>query len=259
VGRVGFEPTTPACQGITSIDNEIGRRFESTLPAWITRRTISNSNRTTANDRISYTKKYYMVLINNDPSEILPLSFNKRIHIMKALTAFSKFTGFYNLWQEMISRYNLKWSSGNSLQVFNDIVNENTSFSTMMDWLKGLISKLPESYSNIIIFNVLTGLRPSEACISISLIQQEHLESYYNKGKSLLEHFRYPELFIRRTKKAYVSIVNIWMPIYTTLVKSSQLIWGMKESSKKSLRFYRVVRQRVFLLSITIGQIWQTG
>jgi hypothetical protein len=43
----------------------------------------------------NYAKKYYMIFVNNDPSEILPLSFNKRVHIMKALTALSKFTGQY--------------------------------------------------------------------------------------------------------------------------------------------------------------------
>lgn len=128
---------------------------------------------------------------------------------MKALTALSKFTGQYCLWQDMISRYNLKWSSSNSLQLFHDMVNEKTSFSTMLDWVKDVVIKLPDQYYNIIVFNTLTGLRPSEACISISLIQQqESFEKYYNKEKSLLEHFRYPEFFIRRTKKAYVSIAN---------------------------------------------------
>jgi hypothetical protein len=150
-----------------------------------------------------------MILVNNDPSEILPLSFDKRIHIMKALTALSKFTGSYNFWQDIISRYNLKWSSGDSLRLFHDMVSEKTSLSSMMDWVKDAISKLPEPYYNIILFDTLTGLRPSESCVSISLVQQqESFRNYYNKEKSLLEHFKYPEFFIRRTKKAYVSIVD---------------------------------------------------
>ena len=31
---------------------------------------------------------------------------------------------------------------------------------------------------------------------------------YINKNTMLLEHFRFPHFFIRRTKKAYISIVN---------------------------------------------------
>jgi intergrase/recombinase len=126
---------------------------------------------------------------------------------MKALTALSKFTGSYNIWQGMLSRYNLKWSCGDSLQVFHDMVNEKTSLSAMIEWVRDTISKMPEPYYNIIVYNTLTGLRPTEACVSLSLVQND-LENYYNKEKSFLEHFKYPELFIRRTKKAYISIIN---------------------------------------------------
>jgi hypothetical protein len=170
---------------------------------------LSQNNVTTANDRINYAKKYYYVLLRSDPSDIISLSFNKRAHIMKALTALSKFTGDYHIWQDMISHYNLKWSSGDSLQLYQELVSEKTSLSTMMSWVKDAISILPQRYYNIIIFNTLTGLRPSEACMSIALIQRrESFENYYNKERSMLEHFRYPELFIRRTKKAFVSIAN---------------------------------------------------
>ena len=128
---------------------------------------------------------------------------------MKALTALSKFTGCYHPWQDMIIRYNIKWSSGELFQLFREMVNEKTSLSSMIEWVRDAISKLPEPYYNIILYNTLTGLRPSEACISISLIQeQESFQKYYNREKSLLEHFKFPEIFIRRTKKAYVSIIN---------------------------------------------------
>jgi intergrase/recombinase len=126
---------------------------------------------------------------------------------MKALTALSKFTGCYSIWQDMIGRYNLKWSCGDSLQLFHDMVNEKTSLSAMIEWVRDTISKLPEPYYNIIVYNTLTGLRPTEACVSLSLVQND-LENYYNKEKSFLEHFKYPELFIRRTKKAYISVIN---------------------------------------------------
>jgi hypothetical protein len=43
----------------------------------------------------------------------------------------------------------------------------------MVARLKDICSKLPKSYSNILLYNTLTGLRPDEACKSISLIHKE--------------------------------------------------------------------------------------
>lgn len=77
----------------------------------------------------------------------------------------------------------------------------------MIRWLKDTCSKLPNSYANILLYDVLTGLRPDEACQSISPIHSD-LEKYLNKDTLTLEHFRYPTIFIRRTKKAYFSILN---------------------------------------------------
>ena len=76
----------------------------------------------------------------------------------------------------------------------------------MLSWLIQICSILPKQYSNTLIFNTLTGLRPSEAYLSIKLIQS-NLENYFNREMRIFEHFRFPD-FIRRTKKAYISIVN---------------------------------------------------
>ena len=69
------------------------------------------------------------------------------------------------------------------------------------------IAILPKAYSNILLYNTLTGLRPDEACKSITLIHKEE-HNYLKKDVMTLEHFKYPEIFIRRTKKAYISIVT---------------------------------------------------
>jgi hypothetical protein len=51
------------------------------------------------------------------------------------------------------------------------------------------ISKLPEPYY-VSDLQYVDMLRPPEGCISISLIQQQDsFEHYYNKEKSLFEHF----------------------------------------------------------------------
>lgn len=62
-------------------------------------------------------------------------------------------------------------------------------------------------YGNILIFGTLVGLRPDEACQSINLIQT-YLDNYLKTDWMTLEHYKYPDIFIRRTKKAYISIVN---------------------------------------------------
>ena len=54
----------------------------------------------------------------------------------------------------------------------------------------------------------LTGLRPQEACESIRLLKNDS-DGYLKRQEDsmTLEHFKYPQ-FIRKTKKAYISIVN---------------------------------------------------
>ena len=55
-----------------------------------------------------------------------------------------------------------------------------------------------------------TGLRPSEAVESVRLINQLLPEQkYYNPERQCLEHFRFPEIFLRCTKKAYISFIML--------------------------------------------------
>ena len=167
---------------------------------------LTQNSKSTINDRINYAKKYSDILVEDDLSTILALSADKRTHVMKALTSLSKFCGCYDYWRSLIKRYNLRWSSSDSLNVFQNIVNE-TGYTEMLNWLKDTISKLPDPYRNTLIYNTLTGLRPSEALQSLFLVQSE-LKNYLNNDKLVLEHFKYPAVFLRRTKKVYISIVN---------------------------------------------------
>jgi intergrase/recombinase len=61
-------------------------------------------------------------------------------------------------------------------------------------------------------FMAATGLRYEEAINSWNLIiklnAQGKLGTYYSREKRALEHFRFGETFIRRTKKAFVSFVS---------------------------------------------------
>jgi intergrase/recombinase len=72
-----------------------------------------------------------------------------------------------------------------------------------------MIAKAPIQIANIIRFACLTGLRPAEVIESVKLInRQETLDTYYNQDRQTLEHFRFPDVFLRNTKKAYISFVT---------------------------------------------------
>jgi intergrase/recombinase len=45
----------------------------------------------------------------------------------------------------------------------------------------------------------------------INKSRQVSLSTYYNPERQALEHFRFPEIFLRQTKKAYLSFVTPYM------------------------------------------------
>ena len=78
----------------------------------------------------------------------------------------------------------------------------------MVEWVSNDISNHPR-FTNIFMFNVLTGLRPAEAIESFNILQNPiQRAEYFSKNEKILEHFRYPSIFLRRTKKAFISSVN---------------------------------------------------
>lgn len=61
------------------------------------------------------------------------------------------------------------------------------------------------SIGNVFLYNTLTGLRFSEALLSIKLIQTE-FEHYANREFEILENFRYPEFIRKKTMKSYLTV-----------------------------------------------------
>lgn len=124
---------------------------------------------------------------------------------MAALSALSKYHGEYPHWMEIKNQYHLKWSESDSVSVFKAIIGEKGNYPAMVKWLRDACNALPSSYSNILLYNTLTGLRTEESINSIRLVKTES-QQYLKDGYLL--HFQYPDVFIRRTKKAYVSLVD---------------------------------------------------
>jgi intergrase/recombinase len=126
---------------------------------------------------------------------------------MKSLATLSKYLGCYDTWTNLKKRHQLKWTNNNTAHIINRLTDPQQSFDTMLMWLRRCVDKLPKTDSNILLYCTLTGLRPTEACESIKLIHTD-LDNYLDTKQMALLHFKYPELFLRRTKKAYFSFIT---------------------------------------------------
>jgi hypothetical protein len=145
--------------------------------------------------------------MKGNATDIQTFSNDKRLQVMKSLSVLSKFMDCYDNWKEIKDRYQLKWSNENSVDTFKKIINEGNSFNNLLEWLKNTSSEISETHRNILFYCTLTGLRDEEACQSIRLLK-ENIDNYFDKDKMMLKHFEFPDIFIRRTKHAYVSIAN---------------------------------------------------
>lgn len=168
---------------------------------------------------------------------------------MKALSSLSKYMGSYDEWKKIVQRYQLKWSDNNkSLKVFDAIFqNEGNNYSSMLKWIKDVVSNLTKDYQNIILFNTLTGLRPDEAQKAIWLIKTKESE-YVDKERGILKHYQFPSIFLRQTKNAYVGILNdqIVELAKTTPNKERYMVGLRKRVLKKGYKMNMYYCRKVF-------------
>lgn len=179
---------------------------------------LHNCNRNTAKIRLFYAKKFVDVLMNQDREDIQKMLFeisspDKRLNMMKSITLLAKYFGCYDSWQETRKRYNLRWSKGDTTASFRRFFDPSLDFDAMLSKVKVMINRLPQNMAALVRHACLTGLRPHEAVESVRLLNSisflpDNGRDYYNVDTQALEHFKYPEIFIRRTKKAYVSYIT---------------------------------------------------
>ena len=88
----------------------------------------------------------------------------------------------------------------------------NTNLGNTEEWLIKAVKTLPKEYGTVLAFDALTGLRPSEACNSCTLItelnEKGRLNDYLDREQSLLQHFIFKQLFLRKSKNAYISFIT---------------------------------------------------
>jgi len=216
--RPGFEPGISDSKGVAPQDT----RFQIpavalSSPSSLTTNSMdwdkykeylyANQRPNTARLALKYGKKYSYVLERMDIKDLLVLPPAKQRHVMKALANLAKYNGVYEEWNKLRRQHQLKWSSTNTLDVFERIMNNSTTYDKMLGYLKQILAVLPRSHANVVIFGTLTGLRPVEACKSVQLIHGD-LSNYLNYDLFILEHFKWKDIFIRSTKKAFISVMT---------------------------------------------------
>jgi Archaeal phage integrase len=171
---------------------------------------LKTQNKRNSRQIICYANRFVSILTNGDASPLMALTSTKRRHTMEALTVYSKYLGCYDRWCEIRKRYSLHWTDGNdSLQALQRFFDTNLTLESMLSRIKEMMRVLDAPYGELIRFACITGLRPSEACESVRLLSSAaELTNYYNKDQQCLEHFRFPDIFLRPTKKAYLSYLS---------------------------------------------------
>ena len=77
----------------------------------------------------------------------------------------------------------------------------------MLTYVKKCVHQFPSEYGNIFLFATLTGLRLDESIKALGLLKTESTE-YVDCERMMLLHYRFSDMFLRVSKKAFVSIIN---------------------------------------------------
>lgn len=122
----------------------------------------------------------------------------------------AKFLGCYEEYKRLLKTYGIKWSGKSADDLVIERLIRTTDPDQVWTWVKEVKQKIP-SLSTFMDFISITGLRLEEAVNSWNLIvalsKEGGLNTYYNADWECLEHFRFRQFFIRRTKKAFISFL----------------------------------------------------
>lgn len=155
----------------------------------------------------NYSLKYYECYLN--PSKILNLPTTIRANVLKALISMSKFQGSYLEFKTLLKQHGIRWIKPDNLTTFLNILNNN--HNDLKEWYHTVQNILDANYKLFLRFVLLSGLRKGEAIKSfnkiIDLAENGRLNEYYDSSLSILQHFKYPNVFLRGTKNVYISIL----------------------------------------------------
>ena len=162
-------------------------------------------------DYVNYVKRFKHCLFKQDLSDLMKVSDGVRRMAMFSLSALSKYLGLYDDWKNLVKRYGLKWAGKSKSDIMIERLTKVEDPGEVYEWIRQAKKARPE-LTEFLEFITITGLRLIEAFESYNLIiklaSEGNLDEYYNTERETLEHFRFKEKFIRRSKKAFVSFVH---------------------------------------------------
>jgi hypothetical protein len=163
----------------------------------------------TAYGRVLYAKRYASCLLDHDFSELLKMNVDKRVHVLKSLAALSKFLGVHDEFIMLVKKYGLKWSAHTDdliIKRFTKSVNPDEVF----EWVRNVKQRFSD-LADFMDFMAFSGLRFVEAVNAYNLIiklsREGRLGEYYDSEREILEHFKFKHLFLRRSKKAFITFM----------------------------------------------------
>jgi intergrase/recombinase len=162
---------------------------------------------------------------------------------VKSLIVLSKFLGRYEQFKNALKQNNIRIEThNNGLNSFLRILNAQNS--DIMKWLKDIEHYLRPNEQLFTKFLLITGMRMGEAITSFNLIIDLQgkgiLNQYYDEDLTVLQHFKYQGLFIRRTKSAYISFIE--KPLVEQIAKNQPITYSalrrnLQRKGIKKLRF----------------------
>jgi hypothetical protein len=210
----GFEP------GIISLEG-LNRCFvDGTYREWLKKRKFVAGWESIV---FSYSVQFGECLIKRDLSRVRDLPDSQRPNVLKALSSLSKYLGVSEDYKVLRKNFGLKWVGRNSDDIIIDRLTSVKDPDEIWRWVIQ-VKEARQDLTCFIDYLSVTGLRFIEAVNSYNLIIQlsregkldlvledgrpdRYVSGYYNRANSALEHFRFKSIFLRPTKKAFVSFV----------------------------------------------------
>jgi hypothetical protein len=157
-----------------------------------------------------YARKYGHIIYRGNLTELDALPKHILNHALKALTLISKYLGIYKEFKARLDQHGIKWYRTDALAAFLRILNANNKGT--LQWLEQTLPYLRENEQLLAKFLKLSGLRVSEGIASfnlcIKLARENRISEYYDNDLNVLCHFKYPKLFIRRSKACYITFIT---------------------------------------------------
>ena len=194
----GFEPGSSAWQG----DTINWPKFKQ----WL----LKDHSKRVARDLFNYAEKFQGCLLKRDLKEVRDLRDSLRPNVMKALSALSKFLGMYEEYKALVKSHGLKWGGRSADDIIIDRLTKVEDPGEVFKWILE-VKRVRPDLTDFMDFIALSGLRFNESIWSYNLIielsREGKLCDYYDEEMGTLEHFKFKEIFIRRSKKAFISFV----------------------------------------------------